>query len=98
MLDIIISDDSSEDRTFSVIREMVGGYCGPHGVRIGQTAHNLGIDHFERLQLVAKSELLITAHGDDVAYPKRARRIIDTFHRVGASVISSNAILIDQHV
>jgi hypothetical protein len=94
-LDLIISDDSSTDGTWERIVAAVHGYSGPHRVRVRRNERNLGIDHFPSLLKVAACEIAIHAHGDDVAEPARAATILRIAARTGASVVSSNATLVD---
>src|SRR5579872_6014823 len=42
-LEIIVSDDSSTDRTFEIIQEIVGQYHGPHEVHIRRPEANAGL-------------------------------------------------------
>ncbi|MBB5751135.1 glycosyltransferase [Prosthecomicrobium pneumaticum] len=95
-LDILISDDASTDDTYSRIEAAARGYRGPHRLRVRRTPHNLGMDHFPSLVRLAVCDIIIHAHGDDVARPHRARRILDVFGATGASVVSSNAVNVDE--
>src|SRR5437867_2275570 len=65
-LEIILSDDCSEDRTFDIMREMAAGYKGPHRVILNRNPKRRSIGgHVNRLVEVSKGELIITAAGDD---------------------------------
>ena len=41
-LEIVISDDNSTDGNFSIIKDMVSEYAGPHTIIINQNSQNLG--------------------------------------------------------
>ncbi|PWW04470.1 glycosyl transferase family 2 [Hoeflea marina] len=95
VLDILISDDASTDSTYDVILATLQGYQGPHRVRLRRSPGNMKMDHFPSLLRAAACDISIHAHGDDVALPHRAARILQAFRLTGASVVSSNAIILD---
>lgn len=81
-LEIIISDDCSSDRTFSIIEECVAGYSGPHTVRLNKNLTNIGlIRHVEQCTLAARGVIIIAAAGDDISLPNRVARIANEFGR-----------------
>ena len=67
-LEIIISDDCSNDATFSIIQETIRNYEGPHKIIINQNENNLGIGgHVSRIcYTIAKGEYIILLGGDDI--------------------------------
>jgi glycosyltransferase involved in cell wall biosynthesis len=68
-LEIIISDDASQDHTMEIIRETVKTYTGPHKIVLNQNEKNLGIGaHFSKVcyELATGSLLLLNA-GDDIS-------------------------------
>lgn len=81
-LEIILSDDCSTDRTFSIMAKMVEGYAGPHQVRLNRNPHNLGlIGHINALFEMAKGNIFVLAAGDDVSVPERTARAVEVFER-----------------
>lgn len=75
-LEILISDDASQDGTFGVMQALVDGYCGDHAVRLFRNHTNLGIGaHISQLAQQASGELLVIAAGDDIALPERCERM-----------------------
>ena len=81
-LEIILSDDCSTDRTFSIMSKMVEGYAGPHRVRLNRNPNNLGlIGHINALFDMAKGDIYVLAAGDDVSLPERTARVAEVFER-----------------
>ena len=81
-LEIILSDDCSTDRTFSIMSTMVAGYAGPHRVRLNRNPNNLGlIGHINALFDMAKGEIFVLAAGDDISLPERTARVAEVFER-----------------
>lgn len=71
-LEILISDDASDDGTWEAIERAVAGYDGPHRVVLNRNPRNLGIGaHLSALATRARGELMVVAAGDDVSLPER---------------------------
>lgn len=71
-LEILISDDASDDGTWEAIERVVAGYDGPHRVVLNRNPRNLGIGaHLSALATRARGELMVVAAGDDVSLPER---------------------------
>lgn len=94
-VELLISDDASDDETPQRIRQQLQTDHGPHRVLLRQGRQRLRLDHFALLAAAATSEVVIMAHDDDVALPQRASRLLDLFMATGADVISSNCLSID---
>lgn len=96
-LQIIISDDASPDRTFDLIVEETRGYRGPHEVQIRRNAERRrSIRHFEEVLSLARGDLVVTAHGDDVSVPRRVSVLVEAWRRERVSMVSSKALMIDR--
>ncbi|MGE5385240.1 MAG: glycosyltransferase family 2 protein [Betaproteobacteria bacterium] len=71
-LEIVISDDASQDATYACIEAMLEGYAGPHRIKLLRNAQNLGIggniDHAVRQ---SSGELIFIGAGDDISLPER---------------------------
>lgn len=94
VLEILISDDASDDDTPQRSLAQLHAYHGPHRVLFRQGRQRLRLDHFVLLAEAASCEIAIMAHHDDLALPHRASRLLDLFATTGADVISSNALVI----
>jgi len=83
-LQIIFSDDCSNDNTFSIIEKRLSSYNGSHSVTLNQTPKNLGlIGHINTVVKFAKGELLILAAGDDISSPIRTKEVVSAWLRHG---------------
>jgi glycosyltransferase involved in cell wall biosynthesis len=96
-LEILISDDASEDGTHDVVKAAVARYHGPHRVVLRRRARNSGSKsaHLNDVLPTCTGELLVSFDGDDVALPSRVARIAARFQvspRVQA-VYSSFALI-----
>jgi glycosyltransferase involved in cell wall biosynthesis len=89
-LEIIISDDCSTDRTFSLIQDFVATYEGQHNVRLNRNVKNLGIGgHTTKMMMeLAQGELIVLAAGDDISVPERVEAIYNSWERTGRKAYS----------
>lgn len=79
-LEIIASDDASDDGTFAAMQAAVAGYAGPHRVVLNRNPRNLGIGaHLSRLVALSGGELLVVAAGDDVSLATRCARLAEAW-------------------
>ncbi|WP_417748814.1 glycosyltransferase family A protein [Rosistilla oblonga] len=78
-LEIVLSDDCSNDQTFEIMAEMAKLYNGPHNVICRQNKSNLGIGaHVDTIAKFSKGDWIVMAAGDDVSLPERCTRIAQT--------------------
>ncbi len=96
-LEVILSDDASRDDTFEILEDVARRYKGPHCVILNRSRENLGHGHLNELVSMARGDLLVVAHGDDVSLPTRARTLLATWREHHSALISSNATMIDGH-
>lgn len=96
-LEIILSDDSSCDQTFNIIRELASKYTGCHTVEINQNKANLGIaGHLSNIFRSAKGQFIVIAAGDDVSLPIRTETLVKAWqssNRKAMSVYSAFTII-----
>jgi len=98
-LEIILSDDHSEDRTFEIMKEMAAAYRGPHKIILNQNPARRCIGgHINRIIEISSGELIVGAAGDDVSLPKRAHVTYEAWEKSGrrATSIYSNFTQIDE--
>lgn len=96
-LEIVISDDCSTDRTFEIIKEMVGSYSGPHRLVTRKNSKNLGLaEHVNEVIRHCSADFIILAAGDDISVPERAELTYKTFLDTDASLVHSDAYFIDR--
>lgn len=97
-LEIILSDDCSSDRTFTIMREMAESYQGPHTVRLNRNEVNLGlIGHANKAFSVSSGEIIVAAAGDDTSLPQRVELIVKRWLEAGgcAYAIASGYVRVD---
>jgi glycosyltransferase involved in cell wall biosynthesis len=77
-LEIIISDDASCDRTYSIIEAAALNYKGPHHIIFRRNSKNVGISaHFSIVAKLCNGELLFVCAGDDLSHPKRCEQVVE---------------------
>jgi glycosyltransferase involved in cell wall biosynthesis len=97
-LEIIISDDCSQDRTYQIIQNAVQDYSGPHSLRINRNEQNLGVTrHVNRIVEMSSGQLIVFASGDDISLPERVEQTYNCWNENGkkALAIFTQARLID---
>ncbi len=94
--EILIADDNSTDRTFEVASACVDRHTGHHRVKIWRNKTNLGSGNIVKCAKAATKKHIIQFHGDDIARPNRAMRLSEVFEETGASLISTNATVINK--
>lgn len=98
-LEIILSDDSSQDSTFEVMSEIVDNYSGKHEIKLNRNDRNMGISsHVRYIHEISRGEIIIHAAGDDISLPERTALIVKAFSESSKrpSMVISNALKIDK--
>ncbi len=76
-LEIILSDDCSQDETFAVMEKMANDYKGKHRVTLNRNTCNLGLaDHINKVVGLSSGKLIVLAAGDDISLPERTELIV----------------------
>jgi glycosyltransferase involved in cell wall biosynthesis len=99
-LEIILSDDCSEDRTFAIMRDLAAAYRGPHQVLLNRNPARKSIGgHVNKIVEMSRGELILGAAGDDVSMPERTRLTYEAWEQSGrrATSIHSGFIQIDEN-
>lgn len=79
-IEIVLSDDSSTDRTFQIMREVAQSYTGSHRIILNRTEKNVGlIEHINQVVALSSGEVIVYAAGDDVSDPYRVQKTISLF-------------------
>lgn len=75
-LEIVLSDDCSDDATFEIMKTMADEYKGPHSIVLNRNEINLGVGaHINRIIQLCKGELIVASAGDDVSVPERTQKL-----------------------
>lgn len=83
-LEIILSDDGSQDGTFAVMERMAAAYDGPHTVRLNRRVQNGGVvAHLTDVMAQAQGEILVQHNADDISAPNRVSRIVAAWRASG---------------
>lgn len=82
-LEIIFTDDCSSDGTFDKIKELVGGYKGPHKILLNRNNPNMGlVPHTNKyLFEISKGDFIFLNGGDDISMPDRIKNAVDVYLR-----------------
>ena len=95
-LEIVISDDASQDGTIEIIKDCLLDYHGSHRIIVNENSRNLGIGaHMRKALGLCHGEWIITQGGDDVSLSNRAwvtAKYIQEFPSAAAIGISATAI------
>jgi len=76
-LEIVVSDDNSEDGTWEMLVEIAKQYYGSKKIILHRNANNLGVvGNYYKAFSLSSGELLFTAAGDDISLPGRCRECI----------------------
>jgi glycosyltransferase involved in cell wall biosynthesis len=98
-LQIILSDDCSDDRSFEIMREMAQAYRGPHQLTLNRnpTRKIMG-GHMNRVLELSRGELIVIAAADDISLPNRTEAVYQAWESSGrqATSIYTDLIQIDE--
>ncbi|MGO8837364.1 MAG: glycosyltransferase [Limisphaerales bacterium] len=98
-LQIVLSDDCSDDRSFEIMRQMAEAYHGPHEVVLNRNpVRRKTGGHFNRVMEIARGALIVIAAADDISLPHRTQAVYEAWERTGkkATSIFSDLIQIDE--
>ena len=98
-LEVILSDDCSDDRSFAIMEELAANYKGPHRVVLNRNpVRRKTGGHFNRVAELAHGELIVIAAADDVSLPQRTEVMYRAWEQSGrrATSLYSDIIQIDE--
>lgn len=95
-LEILVCDDASDDGSRKLLHTRLDAYSGPHSVKLLHNPRRQGIETYNRLMEAAAGDFIVIAHADDISYPQRVSRLTRTWLETGVSLVSSNALAIDE--
>ena len=98
-LEIIISDDCSTDKTFSIVNDFKRNYTGEHTIIINQNQKNLGLGaHFSKVMAMTTGEYIINLGGDDISMKDHISYSVSKIEEFSNfNMIDFNAKIIDQN-
>ncbi len=80
-LEIILSNDCSNDNTYGLLEKAASTYSGPHSIRLNRTSRNLNVSgHMNEIFKLAKGEIIVSASGDDISKPDRVETIFKAWN------------------
>ena len=97
-LEIILSDDCSDDRSFEIMRRMAGAHRGPHQVVLNRNpVRKIMGGHINKVVEISHGELIVIAAADDVSLPQRTQVAYEVWEKSGrrATSIYSDFIQVD---
>lgn len=97
-LEIVLSDDCSQDRTFEIMQAEAQAYRGPHKVILNRNPRNLGVaPNYNQAASLATGEFLVIQDGDDISAPERAARLAAAFQApTPVDMVCSDISVIDK--
>jgi glycosyltransferase involved in cell wall biosynthesis len=98
-IEYLISDDNSTDNTWINIKKYLNinkNKLKNKNILLNKNDNNLGLmKHIEKVVLLTSGSILIGMPGDDISFPNRTSCIVDFFKNNNASMVFSNATIID---
>lgn len=76
-LEIVISDDCSQDKTWDMVCELVNSYAGTKTILLNRNQKNIGlVANYTKAFQLTSGDLIFTAAGDDISLPSRCSTCI----------------------
>ena len=97
-LEIVLSDDCSQDRTFEIMQEEAQAYRGSHKVILNRNPQNLGVaSNYNRAATLASGFLIVIQDGDDISLPDRTSKLVTaSLEPTPVDMVCSRVFVIDK--
>lgn len=98
-IEVILSDDASKDKTFSIMQHKVNEYKGNKKIILNRNEHNLGItNHLNKIMNLGSGDWFILCAGDDISFINRVSHIINLIEKYpNAMAINTEYDIINQN-
>lgn len=94
-IEILLSDQGSEDGTLELLQCLSAGYDGPHNVRVlscpdTQVRGMAGLNaHVAWLMAQVDVDVVLMSSADDYSLPERTQKTLEAFERTGADMVGT---------
>ena len=89
-LEILLTDDCSDDRTFEIMKETADCCESKHTIKFNRNKINLGVNsHMSHSLELISGNIVIVACGDDISFLNRISKIIQYFERYNPLLVHS---------
>ena len=86
-LEIIISDDCSNDRTYDILKAETSDYRGRHKIVLNRNPKNLGLaGNLNRAFELSKGQFIVVQAGDDISVPERVEKLVRRWQKQESQV------------
>lgn len=99
-LELIISDDCSNDKSFETIKDVLKNYKGSAEIILNRNVKNLGlVQHVNKILYdISKGDYVVLAAGDDISHPERISESIHfLLKNPEVCALSSSLNIIDEN-
>ncbi|MBS1175555.1 MAG: glycosyl transferase [Burkholderiaceae bacterium] len=92
-MEIIWSDDASNDDTFAIMQSIEQAYTGQHTIVLNRMPHNVGlIAHINHVVRMSTGDIIVYAAGDDIAQPNRISKLLNLFQQHPHTLLVHSAV------
>ena len=102
-MEIVLSDQGSEDGTYEILKDMAGKYTGENTVRVLQCPHTeyrgmAGLNtHLNWLHDQIEGDIVIMCSADDLNHPDRVKHTVEAFERHNPSYVGTAVEYLDEN-
>ncbi len=85
-LEIVVSDDCSQDNTWAIVCKQVADYKGTKSILLNRNLQNIGlVANYTKAFHLTSGDLVFTAAGDDISLPSRCSECINYWKKLNPS-------------